>query len=339
MKKRSLFLAAFLALSAASTVGLTACGGGEEPAPNMLFDTKFEKGIYISSLQSAENAYSAWRFADTTGEPFWKLGQYGDLSTTRDNYDATKNSLSLGGLFTPNYGIKDTTDEGVQTLTNQSGSKFISVDTATGTVNLNVDTSKEYVNQATGATQVRANGEDWVHMILSQQSGTVYLSQVESFVMELDFTLTCNDVYDSSIGAAQFQWIFSVRDMVIEPVDYFWFNVTLFDNRYTTTPFPGTQMVDSGKADATGKFIYAPTGQDLFGSTGGLVQVGTKYHVELDLLAHMRAAFDKAQELGALQRSDWENMAISDFNLGWEVSNLSKVGVEISNLALRKKDK
>ena len=206
MKKLSLLLATLLTVT---MVGASACGGdsgngdssqtssssvSDAPkATELLFDTKFEKGISISSLQSAEQAYSTWNYTgEAYTDPFWKLGQYGDLSTTRQNYDSTKNSLSLGGLFTPAYGIMGKTDDGAHTLVTQSGSKFISVDTTTGTVNLNVDSSKEYINQETNQVQKRVNGEDWIHMILEQQCGTVNIANVESFVMELDFTLTCS---------------------------------------------------------------------------------------------------------------------------------------------------
>lgn len=357
MKKWNVFLACLMAVSA---FGFASCGekssnsgnsnnnsesssGGETQQPEetqMLFDTKFEKGISVSSLLSAEQSYTTWNYSgEEYTEPFWQLGQYGDLSSTRKGYDSTKNDLSLGSeLFgIPAYGITGTTEDGKHTLTNQSGSKFMSIDTKNGAVNLTVDTTKEYINQETGALQKRVNGEDWVHMILSQQCGTVYLDQVDSFVMELDFTLTTNEILDTSIGAAQFQWIFSVKDAESVIGDYFWFNVCLFDNRYEN--FPGTQMYDSGKADATGKFIYAPTGKDLFGETGGKVEVGKTYHVVLDLKAHMQNAFNIAKGKGALAQSEWKNMRINGFNLGWEVSNLAKVGVEISNLALKKVDK
>ena len=356
MKKASMILAALMVLSSFS---FTACDLGmfsssesssgnipessnSTPATEtqMLFDTKFEKGISVSSLLSGEQSYTTWNYTNEGFvEPFWSLGQYGDLSTTRKGYDSTKNDLSLGSeLFgIPAYGITGKTEDGKHTLTNQSGSKFISVDTTSGTVELKVDSTKEYVNQATGTLQKRVDGEDWIHMILSQQCGTVYLDQVDSFVMELDFKLTQEEILDNSIGAAQFQWIFSVKDAESRLGDYYWFNVCLFDNRYDV--FPGTQMYDGGKADSTGKFIYAPTGTELFGESGGKVEVGKTYHVTLDLKAYMKQAFDIAKSKGALAESEWKNMRVNGFNIGWEVSNLAKVGVEISNLALKKVDK
>jgi hypothetical protein len=113
-----------------------------------------------------------------------------------------------------------------------------------------------------------------------------------------------------------------------------------FDNEpktfdYYYDVFPGTQLYDGGKADSTGKFIYAPTGKELFPQSGGKVEVGTTYHVKIDLKKYMKEAFDIAKSKGALEESEWKNMAVNGFNIGWEVSNLAKVGVKIENMSLR----
>lgn len=341
MKKLALFLTVAMLIAVLSSCGnifptdSTKPNGSKLVERDILFDKNFEQGIKISNLNSHQVGYTWWQYGEVgIDEPYWSLGQYCDLSTTRENYDSTKNDLSLGNeLFDiPAYGIMGV-DGDYFTLTNESGSKYISVNTKTGEYNLNVDTTKEYVNQETGQPVIRQNGEDWVHMIMQQTPGVVYLDQVESFIMELDFTITENIEYNNSIGASQFQWIFTVHDKASVLNDYMWFNVTLFDNRYDV--FPGTQLYDGGKADATGKFIYAPTGKELFPESGGKVEVGTTYHVKLDLKKYMKAAFDIAKSKGALEESEWKNMAVNGFNIGWEVSNLAKVGVKIENMSLR----
>ena len=341
MKKLALFLAVIMLLSVLSGCEILFPNGGTNSGNSklvereILFDKNFELGIKISNLNSHQVGYTWWQYGESgSEEPFWSLGQYCDLSTTRANYDATKNDLSLGNeLFEiPAYGITGV-DGDYYTLTNESGSKYISVNTKTGEYNLVVDTTKEYVNQETGRPAIRQNGEDWVHMIIQQTPGVVYLDQVEAFIIELDFTITENIEYDNSIGASQFQWVFTVHDKASVLNDYMWFNVTLFDNRYDV--FPGTQMYDGGKADSTGKFIYAPKGRDLFPESGGKVEVGTTYHVKLDLKQYIKEAFELAKTKGALAESEWKNMAINGFNIGWEVSNLAKVGVKIENMSLR----
>ncbi len=339
MKKFLIVTLALVMLLAAT--GCTPAGqiaGSTQPQSvekELLFDKTFAQGIKISNLESHQVGYTWWQYGDNVGtEPYWSLGQYCNLAATRENYDASVNDLSLGNaLFDiPAMGITGQ-DGDFYTLTNRSGSKFISVNPQTGEYNLNVDTSKEYIDQTTGEPVIRQNGEDWVHMIIQQSPGVVYLSQVESFIMELDFTVTCNEVYDGSVGAAQFQWIFTIHDKASDLGDYMWFNVALFDNRYEI--YPGYGAGDGGKADATGKYIYAPSGQELFPETGGKVEIGKTYHVKLDLKAYMYEAFQAAQKNGALPQSKWEDMAVNGFNIGWEVSNLSKVGVNIQNMSLR----
>jgi hypothetical protein len=49
----------------------------------------------------------------------------------------------------------------------------------------------------------------------------------------------------------------------------------------------------------------------------------------------MKAAFELAKSKGALSQSEWKDMAVNGFNIGWEVSNLAKVGVRIENMSLR----
>lgn len=309
-------------------------GSGEEQSVTneLLFDKTFSQGIAVSALESQAVSYTWWKYgaASASTDPYWSLGQYCNLANTRENYDSSVNDLSLGTIFDEGKGIEG--QEGnFYTLTNESGSKEIKVDPSTGTVVLNVDTSKEYINQSTGEMVPRSPGEDWVHMILSQNPGTVTLSQIEAFTMSLDFTLNVCEVYHNT-DAAQFQWIFGVHDKTSAIGDYFWFNVTLFDNRYEV--FPGTQMYDGGKADATGKFIYAPTGEELFGESGGKTEIGVTYHVELNLKEYMKQAFEIAQSFGAMSGCAWENLTVSSFNIGWEVTNVSRVGVTLENLSL-----
>lgn len=353
MKKFSICLIAALLLCGS----FSGCGEEPDPGPDpgpgpngnvgeeftereLIFDSNFEKGLKVSGLNSHAFAYTWWRYAGKD-EPVWSLGQYCDLSVTRDNYDSSKNDLSLGD---EDFGIESKGIEGKDgdrfTLTNQSGSKWIAVDPAKGEVELRADTSKEYIDGTTGAVVPRANGEDWVHMILQQNCSEVRLSEAESFTMTLDFTLNESELYNAQGGTSQFQWIFSVHDKthsVAPNAEYFWFNVTLYDARYEI--FPGTSSIDGGKADSTGKYIYAPTGEELFGESGGKVEIGKKYHVSLDLKAHMQRALEEAKKLGAMKNSSWEDLTVNSFNIGWEVTDVSKVSVTLGGLSLKVKEK
>ncbi len=309
-------------------------GDGEKQV-ELLTDPDFKEGINITGLRSHAMQSTAWLYSNTvntTYGPYWTLGQYCDLSATRTGYDSSLNDLSLGTLFDESKGIEGK-DGNAYTLTNRSGSKYISVDPSTGEVEMNIDTSKEYIDQATGELQPRRGGEDWVHMILQQSTSTVYPSECERLEIDLEFSFTSLDmIEDNDSTASQFQWIFGIHDKNSAIDDYMWFNLTLYDSRYES--FPGTQMFDGGKDDATGKFIYAPTSEQIFGSDFKKFTVGQTYRVKLDLLSFMRQAFTAAQQKGALADAKWENMAFNGFNLGWEVTNVAKAGVHINNMSL-----
>jgi hypothetical protein len=303
----------------------------------ILTDTTFENGLAISQLLSKNTATTWWKYnntADSSVQPNWSLGQYCDLSSTRNNYDSTKNDLSLGTMFEEGLGIESNIGSIFQ-LTNQSGSKTIKYNKDLKTVSLNADTSKEYVNSE-GSLQARTSGEDWLHMILGQSAGGIYINNVEEIWVELEFTLTENMQVDTSIGASQFQWIFSIKDYESIISDYYWFNITIFDNRYDTIDFSGTSMYDSGKEDATGKFIYAPAGNKYLTEN---IEIGKTYKINMNFKPLIIEAFNEAKAKGALEQSKLENMALNSLNIGWEVSNIAKVGIDISKISLSVVDK
>lgn len=301
----------------------------------LITDPDFAEGINITGLRSHAMESTAWLYSNTvntTYGPYWTLGQYCDLSSTREGYDSSVNDLSLGTLFDESKGIEGR-EGNLFTLTNRSGSKYIVVDSSTGEVEMNIDTTKEYVDQTTGDLSPRRSGEDWVHMILQQTTRTVYLAKADRLEIELEFAFTALDMIEDRLStASQFQWIFGIHDRGSAIDDYMWFNLTIYDNRYEV--FPGTQMYDGGKEDATGKFIYAPSSKQIFGDGFTRFTVGEKYKIRLDLLPFMKQAFDTAQEKGALAGAQWANMAFNGFNLGWEVTNVAKAGVHIYDLSL-----
>lgn len=334
----SVFLAAFF---------LTGCtpassGGAEDDRQDeeslltreILSDAGFQEGLKISGLESQSYAYTWWKYEGTTPTvaPLWSLGQYCNLARTRDGYDASQNDLSLKTLVDEGHGIVGT-DGDAYTLTNVSGSKLVKLTPQCKKAELIADTSLEYIDQETGQIVPRSEGEDWVHLILSGTSEVVYPAKAEALTVSADVTVDECTVTDDSIGADQLQWIFQVRDMRSSFIDYFWFSITLFDNRYEV--FPGAQSFDGGKEDATGKFIYAPSGEALFGPSDAKMQTGVSRHVEIDLIPLLREAFLAAQANGALPQATWENMAVNGFNLGWEVSNVARVCAVLENLSIK----
>lgn len=338
MKKRLFaFFSAFVLLSMFASCG-TVPGDtvttDENGYREWVADTRFENGVSISRLHSSM-PFLPWHF-DGQATPVWQLGQYCDLSTTRAGYDATVNDLSLLPDGTEGtHSIIFTDADGYRTLTNLSGSKKLAIDGENETVVLAIDTTKEYIDPATGERLPRREGEDWVHMIL-QQSLDIPIAECEEVIMACNFKVQQCDVYDTSIGAAQFQWILRIKDCTLQnqPGSAMWFLVSVYDDRYEV--YPGLAVADTGKADATQDFMYAPSGTALFGEANANIRVGRPYELTLNLKTHLRKAFDEAYEKGYLNsEAKWENMRITGFNIGWEVSNVAACSVKIAHMSIK----
>lgn len=320
-------------------------GGTETGYREVLTDPTFANGFNISNLKSGEVGGTWWKYsstADASVQPSWDLAQYCDLSSTRYRlggdgtvawrYDSSVNDISLATMFEEGKGIEG--EEGDYfTLTNRSGSKLIKCDNKKGELILQADTSKEYLDEQ-GKISPRKQGEDWLHMVLGQSAGNTNVAACSEIRVQMEFTIDHDDLISSEGGASQFQWIFSVKDLDSAIGDYFWFNIALYDNRYADRVFPGTSMYDGGKADSTGKYIYAPSGDKVF---GGKTEYGKKYAIDLDIRPLLEEAFLSAKEKGALKESAFESMALNSMNIGWEVTNVSDVCVTIGNLGLKVK--
>lgn len=319
--------------------------GDKNEYREILNDPTFKKGFNVSNLKSGSVGGTWWKYsstADTSEQPAWDLAQYCDLSATRFRldgegnelwrYNSEVNDLSLATMFEEGKGIEGK-EGNYFTLTNVSGSKKVLCNPNDGSIVLNVDTSKEYLGE-NGKILPRSNGEDWVHIVLGQSVGNINVSECSEIRVQMEFSLDKDELISSVGGASQFQWIFSVKDLNSAIGDYFWFNITLYDNRYAETGFPGTSLFDGGKADSTGKYIYAPTGEQVFGEK---MQYQKKYTIDLDIRPLLEQAFNSAKEKGALKESSFESMVLNSMNLGWEVTNVSAVQVSMANLGLKVK--
>ena len=93
-------------------------------------------------------------------------------------------------------------------------------------------------------------------------------------------------------------------------------------------------MFDSGKADATNKFIYSTSSDKLY---EGEIQSGKDYAVRVDIRPLLEEAFGIAKEKGALEQSEFSSMALNSLNIGWEVTHVAQMGVKLSHISLKTK--
>lgn len=225
----------------------------------------------------------------------------------------------------------------------EHGSKVV-VDTAAGTVLLELDASHEY--GFNGMDNPRKEGQNWPHLLMCYrfaEGDNLKVSDKREIHMDVDYTLTCFEdkmpagTTDPVLHAAQFQWFVVVQNLNADSPDFgrfFWFGLSYFDTRHEFSPFYAAQ--DGGKAVNTGAFIYMPSMKDILG-VQGKTEPGKPMHVHVDVLPMLRSGFDVARQRGYLSASRWEDFYISDMNIGWEVPGTYHVGVRIDYLNINYK--
>lgn len=322
MKKTALFISLILC-AVFALCGCSKDGPDLSNVPEMLADPMFENGFNLTTQVSSDPTTVPLTYQNTvTGDAQWRMSQWGVLNEAREGYDKTQHDLTLG---------TETKEGDAYVYSTQSGSKVVKVDPAKGEIELSVNSQKEYGNIP------RMDNEDWPHLLIEQPVGDlIFLDQMKNCYMEIEFELLKNEKSELNNSTAQFQWIFSLQNLNSNAganvyKDYMWFNVTLFDDRYELAP--GTGMIDGGKADATGKYIYGPKGEYFLGDQR--VEVGKRVHVQVDLLPEMIKAFGQAQEAGALNGSNLSDMGLGSINIGWEVPGMYDIGVKIYKLSLK----
>lgn len=196
-----------------------------------------------------------------------------------------------------------------------------------------------------GTYYVPAASQGWVFHLAQQQisvpgvfdSGSPAISSLDG----LDFSVFGRLVsaeqnrgpgYDDSVHAAQYLIYFTVQNQRQDSPgfsDYLWFGVTLYDDR---TPVPGLNVLqDIGGTD---RLIYnmgaAPFVSEPF--TPG----GSGMLFEGDILPAIRDALTRAWANGFLTGSNTlSDYRIGGMNIGWEVSGLNDVEMQVRDLSLR----
>lgn len=330
MRKKSKVLTLLTFLLTAIMVFVGACGAPKDPLANekeRMMDNGFSKGFELGAQKNTDSSVKIIDYKGnstaTLGSPTpWQLAQWGELfGDIRPSYDKTQHDLRLGN---------ETLENGVYSLSTLSNSKKLVVVPGQGEIELHIDSTKEYGDLP------RSTGEDWPHLLISQPfSDLIFLDKMENFYVDIEFEMLKNVKHAKNKETAQFQWIFTIQNLNEgaqsgAKKDYMWFNITYFDDRYDFAP--GTSMIDSGKGDATGKFIYGPKGEKFMPSK---VEVGKKMRITYDFLPEMKAAFAAAQSNGALKGSTLSEMAIGNMNIGWEVPGLYDIGIKITKLSLK----
>jgi hypothetical protein len=201
-------------------------------------------------------------------------------------------------------------------------------------LSLTVKAGAEYGNHT------RQYGENWVHLLLQYNFdappavGDLTHAQLHLEERLLSSKLVRTQGFDQGIHAAILEVVLIVQDL--QGFDgkhgpFYWFVVPLYDTRYVIPP--GLEAADSGKADATGAFMFQPKGTTF--TTNSLVG-GAWVTIDKDLQPLFLKGLQEAWQKGYLHAShDPKDYRITSFITGWEVTGSYDVAVQLRNLSFR----
>ena len=296
-------------------------GLNPEPEYSSLFtDTMFENGFSVSSTDEGNgNAVGTLNYdGKATDTPVWKIGQWNCINND---------------LMNATYSFVDNKHEyHVGTEGNR-----IAVDTKTGTLTLELNSSTEYGKNGIASNPRRQN-EPWPALLCEyslSESQILKVADKEEIHMVVDYKVTKIEDkipmgrINPNLHAAQFQWFITIqnRNKLSEDFGhYIWFGFDFHDTRYDYTPAYFAQ--DGGKENNTGSFIYMSEMEPLM-SDLGKAEVNKKFEVDIDVLPIMHDAFALAQERNYLTKTNWEDLYIGASNIGWETPGTYDVVVDI----------
>ena len=206
--------------------------------------------------------------------------------------------------------------------------------------------------------KLREPGDPWPHLYLEQRISNPggHLganSPTLADLAKIDFAINVKLLYDRKktgptysrhVHAAQYLVIFTIQNLNHQSKgrgDYYWFGVSLYDDRQPITSLFAMQDKGSAKKKGTDKFIYN-TGIKPF--TNKVVADGEWVNIAGDLQPHIIAGLKECWTRGYLCDSqDLADYRIGGLVLGWEVTGLNDVAIAVKGLrataTLKAKDK
>ncbi len=291
-------------------------------ALDLVSDPGFHQGFVVKNRAGKEQAI---RWNDNKSEtPVWHTAQHYSKScfADADFYKFRKNGLTFRDDF--------------QTL-------IAHPEDEDADIILGVNAMKEY-----GGVWRKA-GDPWPHLYLQQdicQPGSRMWATAPTIadLERLNLGISVRLLYDHqnrgpefnpNVHAAQFQLFLTVQNLNRQSKgfsDYFWFGVSLYDNRREVTNLFYMQDVSQAHKEGTEKFIY-DVGLAPF--TSQVVGKGSWVTVRGDLLPHIRAGMGECWKRGFLHDSNNPaDYRVGGIFLGWEVPGLNDAAVAVKNLSL-----
>lgn len=286
----------------------------------LLRDPKFRRGFEALNLGGADKDDPGVRrlpCGNPEAVPAWKLAQW------ETRYDFRDPAVTAASCPAPGVYRYD------------SGDKVLTVDTVSGTLGMELNASRVY-------DAPRREGQGWPHLLIEGATASdgapfaVRLKNGKHLRLTFSQRLTMfrdrmGESANPALHAGSFYIYLYIKGVNEKGnTEMLWFGLTLFDNRFGFDAERGSR--DSGKADASGLFIYqvpVRAFRDREAVVGGWIDV------DMDVLPFVRRSLILARERGYMQGVTMDTVYIDGINLGWEMPGTYDGKMEIRNLSLK----
>jgi hypothetical protein len=281
----------------------------------LLQDTRFQNGFEINAPKAGKHvAMGVFQPPTATDKPAWRLCQW------NSRFDL---SLSKSEIL----------DNQTIRMGNAAKSVTISSTNSSNDLILALDSRPEY------GGKVRTKGQAWPHLLVEQSVQPIVLfKDISRIAFTLEARLLTNECfklegYTRNLHTAQFPMTFIVQNRNKQSKgfgDFIWFCVSLYDERKPFTDLYAAKDT----ADPSAKMIYTPPSKTFSKQTLHDRNWATFSHTNLYPL--FSEAISLARQRGYLKESpDDGDFAISSVNIGWEVTGINNVAIQIRNLEIK----
>lgn len=271
----------------------------------ILQDRNFALGFKIGFVDSLKDAhkYVSWKLGNE--EPIWKLAQWcSKFSLIDENIKESNNIYSK--------------------ISNEQKSITRFKD---GSLILDISSDKEYDHD-------RLDGEEWPHLLIEQSFKDIKLSMLDFLNIDINFDFLSfkNHMKNpSELHTFQVTWYFCISNQNKNSHgydDFFWFGIPFIDTPRLPMGKP-YEAVDSGKADATAKYIINIDPKEYINKK---TEVGDNFKFSGDILPRIKKAFSIAKNKGYLKSSEFEDMQLLSTNFGIEDTGTFDGAIKINNI-------
>ena len=292
-------------------------------------DLKFENGFKVRNMGGAEKdspIVGYLNYGDSSLIPEWNIAQWDTKYDFRDLENDTMFMEMDDGVY-----VYDSID------------KVLTVDTNTGEIGLQLNASEVY-------DAPRVDFQAWPHLLLerskTRNEEAPYANQLKNVNhLRLQFsqklTMFEDHMGDTATGlhAGSFYTYLLLKGINDKGQnELLWFGLPLFDNRYAY--LEETSLVDGGKADASGNYIYlipsrAFTNTDFLKNGEIYASDDNEWMtIDIDVLPYIKRALTVAQEAGYMQGVTMDTVYVDGMNIGWEMPGTYDGEMKIKDISL-----